>query len=414
MLIFSLGTAAVLSLLRFILGYPLKEKRTAFYIIAGMAFALCLVSNIIIKDGESTELITELLLVGAAMALPYLLLKPQRRFTFVLFGLIICSTVDYIESLIMSFIPNGTILTGQIIYTVTYAVLLCAVMLLYRFANMRIPPDFLEKLSPTIYIVIFFADFSAYYDVTLSQDSMFFTSVSNVLKLLSAALIVGCFSYVIYRYTNLSYKQKEAELQLEAELRHYEEMVQKNMDIRTFRHDYKNNLYSIKTLISGGRIEEAEKYIDELNVDVERSENKYATGNFLADAIISGKAAEAGKLGVAIEFDGMIPEKGIANSDLCTILSNALDNAIRGCTDISPCTVYIKCEKLPNGLTVTVTNPVKERVIIKNNSVRTTKSDAKNHGIGIGNIRKAAQKYNGYADISCDKNEFRIEIGLIF
>ncbi len=413
MLIFSLGTATVLSLLRLILGYPLKEKTTAFYISAGIAFALCLVSNIIIKDGEITELITEVLLVGAAMALPYMLMKPQRKFTFVLFGLIICSTVDYVESLIMSFIPNGKIQTEQIIYISVYAVVLIAVLLLHRFANMRIPPDFLEKLSPTIYIVIFFADFSAYYDVTLSQDSMFFTSVSNVLKLLSAALIVGCFSYIIYRYTNLSYKQREAELQLEAELRHYEEMVRKNMDIRTFRHDYKNNLYSIKTLISGGRIEEAEKYIEELNVDVERSENIYATGNFLADAIISGKAAEAEKLGITIDFDGMIPEKGIANSDLCAILSNALDNAVRGCEESAPCSIKMSSEKLPNGILVKVTNPVRERVHIKNNNVKTTKADSSSHGIGLGNIRKAAHKYNGYADISCDENEFKIEIGLI-
>ena len=414
MLIPPLGVSAVICILALLLGYEIRKNKTGFIIAASAAFVLNAVLCIVIRNPETTEMIYEGILMACAMGLPYFLMKPKKKLTFVWFGLIICSTVDYLESLVLSFIRVREIYTPQIIYTILYALCIAAVVLIYRLGKIRIPPDFLEQLSPTIYAVIFFADYSAYYDVMLSRDSQYFEEVSNILKLLSAALIVGCFSYIIYRYTNLSYKQREAELQLEAELRHYEETVQKNNDIRTFRHDYKNNLYSIKTLISSGRTEEAEKYIDELNVDVELSENRYATGNYLADAIISGKAENAAENGISIEFEGIIPDKKISNSDLCTILSNALDNAVRGCADCAPCAIKIRSEEMPNGILITVSNPVREKVQIKNNNVRTTKSDSANHGIGLQNIRKAAQKYNGYADISCDENKFKIEIGLIF
>lgn len=412
-LILILGAGTVLCLLRLFLGYEFKEKKTAFFVFGGLILAANAVLNIIIKDAETTEMVTEALLMTSAMGLPYLLFRYKKRFTFVLFGLIICSTFDYSESLIMSFVRNHSILSAQIIYTVLYAAAVLSVLLVCRFVKLRIPPDFLEQLPPSIYIVIFFADYSAYYDVMLNRDSRFFEGVSDVLRMLSAALIVGCFSYIIYRYSTLSFRQKESELLLEAELRHYEEMEHKNRNIRTFRHDYRNNLYSIKSLISGGRIKEAEEYIDELNVDVELSEKRYATGNYLADAIVSAKADDAENSDIKIDFDGIIPEKGIANSDLCAILSNALDNAVRGCEGVSPCTVKIKSENMPNGILITVTNPVKEKVQIKNNSVKTTKSDASDHGIGIKNIRRAAEKYNGWADISCDEKEFKIEIGLI-
>lgn len=408
-----LGTATVISLLKFFLGYEVKEKKTSFIIVGSFFVLFNLLSGIFIADREITELITEVSLVATAMILPYLLLKKRKQLTFVWFGLIICSTFDYLESLAISFFKAPTEYTANIIYIILYGISFSIILLTNRFAKPLIPPDFLEQLSPTIYIVIFFADYSAYYDVMLSKDSAYYTEVSNVLKLISAALIVGCFSYIIYRYSSLSYKQKEAELQLEAELKHYEEMVQKNRDIRTFRHDYKNNLYSLKTLIRSGRIDEAEKYIDELDSGLMLSENKYATGNYLADAIISGKAETAKQMGADIEFEGVIPESGISNNDLCTILSNALDNAVRACAGIAPCKINIGSQITANGASIRISNPVAENVEIKNNSVKTTKSDKTNHGIGIENIKKAVKKYNGYAELSCEDKAFTVEIGLV-
>lgn len=412
--VFLLGTATVISLLTLFLGYEVKKNKTAFIIVYIIFIVINLMSGLFVSDREIAELITEVSLVGAAMGLPYLLLKSKRHFTFVWFGLIICSTFDYLESLAASFFKMQLPHTAQIIYLVLYGLALSLILVIYRVAKLRIPPDFLEQLSPTIYIVIFFADYSAYYDVMLSKDSAYYTEVSNVLKLLSAALIVGCFSYIIYRYSSLSYKQKESELQLQAELKHYEEMVQKNKDIRTFRHDYKNNLYSIRTLIESGRTEEAEKYIDELDSGLKLSENRYATGNYLADAIISGKAETAKMSDIEIEFDGVIPENGISNNDLCTILSNAIDNAIRACSEIAPCRINIVSQITANGAVIKITNPVKENVEIKNNSIKTTKSDKVNHGIGVSNIRKAVKKYNGYMELSCENKLFILEIGLVY
>lgn len=411
--VFVLGTATVFSLLALLLGYEIKEKKTAFIVVYSLFVLANLLSGIFIADREIVELITEVSLVSAAMALPYLLLKSKKRLTFVWFGLIICSTFDYLESLVISFFTSPSEHTAQIVYIVLYGLTLALILAAYRFAKPRIPADFLEQISPTIYVVIFFADYSAYYDVMLSQNSGYHAEVSNVLKLLSAALIVACFSYIIYRYSSLSYKQRESELQLEAELKHYEEMVQKNRDIRTFRHDYKNNLYSLKTLIASGRTDEAEKYIDELDSGLAVSENRYATGNYLADAIISGKADEAAQQGIDIIFDGVIPESGISNNDLCTILSNALDNAVRACAEIAPCKIIINSQITANGASIRISNPVKENVEIKNNSVKTTKNDKTNHGIGISNIKKAAKKYSGYVELSCEDRIFTVEIGLM-
>ena len=169
-------------------------------------------------------------------------------------------------------------------------------------------------------------------------------------------------------------------------------MIAKNRDIRAFRHDYKNNLFSISAFIKSGRLDEAEKYIGELSDELSLTENTYSTGNYLADAILSDKSQSAAEKGITIDFSGTIPAKGIKNSDLCAVISNAVDNAIRGCEKCASCKINIISEEKSSGVLMTFKNPVKEKVVIKNNIIRTTKQDKNNHGIGLGNIRRAAKK----------------------
>ena len=73
----------------------------------------------------------------------------------------------------------------------------------------------------------------------------------------------------------------------------------------------------------------------------------------------------------------------------------------------------MKSTENENATVITISNPTNEDIRIRGNYIKTTKEDKRNHGLGISNIRRAVQKYNGYADISCENKIFTIEIGLI-
>ena len=409
-----LGTALVMLISALLLGYPLRKNKKPGIAAACLLFALHIPLAFLIKNEQDALLVSELVLAAGAMTVPTLLLEHRKRTTFIWFGFILCSTFDYLESLIAEFLPSTEIPAPQWIYFTLYLTAAAIVIALHLCVKVHIPPEFLENLPPALCVVIFFADYSAYYDVMINKDSSYYVGFSNILKLVSAALIVGSFSYIIYKYTSLSFKEKEAELRLESELRHYEEMIAKNRDIRAFRHDYKNNLFSISAFIKSGRLDEAEKYIGELSDELSLTENTYSTGNYLADAILSDKSQSAAEKGITIDFSGTIPAKGIKNSDLCAVISNAVDNAIRGCEKCAPCKINIISEEKSSGVLMTFKNPVKEKVVIKNNIIRTTKQDKNNHGIGLGNIRRAAKKYNGYVQLECDDRFFTLEVGMMY
>lgn len=167
-------------------------------------------------------------------------------------------------------------------------------------------------------------------------------------------------------------------------------------------------------LLEDGKYDEAKEHLNKLSLDIKETENKYSTGNYFADALISHKAKEASENNISIKFEGAIPTRNISNSDLCTILANSLDNAIRACAEIAPCEITINSILNDKGFTITVSNPVKKKVEIKNNTIRTTKRDTENHGLGIGNIKRTAQKNNGAVTLSCTDTTFSIKVAILF
>lgn len=215
------------------------------------------------------------------------------------------------------------------------------------------------------------------------------------------------------KYLVVSQKKRATEKQLELELRHYSDMAQKNRNMRVFRHDFKNNLISVRALIDGGQYGEAEKYIDELYGRLDATKSVVSTGNHLADAILAEKYAAARERGVKIDFEGIIPNGRIENIDLCTILANALDNAIEGIRHVKNAAIGIRAIDDGAVFTLIISNPTDKPVEIKNNRVKTTKGDDVNHGLGIGSIRNAAGKYNGEVNLRYKNGYFTIEVMMI-
>ncbi|MBQ1954461.1 MAG: GHKL domain-containing protein, partial [Clostridia bacterium] len=66
-----------------------------------------------------------------------------------------------------------------------------------------------------------------------------------------------------------------------------------------------------------------------------------------------------------------------------------------------------------DALKIIVRNTVLNKVEIKNNSVKTTKSDSENHGFGLNAIKTAARKYDGFVVLDCDESWFTLKIVLL-
>lgn len=408
MLTVSLGCIFELFILNKFLGYELRVKKVPLIItsvtLAALMFLLVW-KNLIDIANISMALFY--------MITPYMALDLKKKKLFILFGFVLDCFFDVLTQVftLLFRIKSSTIIYNTI-FSAWFLVCIFISLLLYYKKHFVIPKFFLEQI-PTIFYILFFI---AFFVISLMLDKDKETFGLLELYLAGGFVIISFFgiSYIVVKYITVSSKQKESEIQLEMQAEHYQDLAEKNRDIRRFRHDIKNNLLALDILLSDGKYDEAKNYIDSMNESVKETENRFSTGSYLADAILSHKADEIKNDKLDIEFSGTVPSERISNNDLCTILTNSIDNAARACKEVAPCKINVTSDETEKGCTITVSNPVLKKVEIKNNSIKTSKKDAQNHGFGIENIKKVAEKYRGFVRLSCTDSEFTIKIGLLY
>lgn len=189
---------------------------------------------------------------------------------------------------------------------------------------------------------------------------------------------------------------------------HYIQLGEKETELRKFRHDIKNHMLVLISLINERKNEEAIKYIEGMSVLIEKTKPRFDSGNYIADAIINSKYILAESNNINLNLSGFIVSEEIENIDMVILLSNLLDNAIDGCKEIEGNKEINIYSVISKGVwTLTVENPIDKKVEI-NNAGRgdTTKEDKKLHGYGLINIEGVAKKYGGMMKIKIEDGKF--------
>lgn len=231
----------------------------------------------------------------------------------------------------------------------------------------------------------------------------------------SAVLIVPIFMvliiYLLFNCISKQYFENISllmEKQVEQQVEHYKKINKLTDDLREFRHDYKNHMICLQSLLNNKQYDEALSYVKSITNQEILNSNKFFSGNQIADAILTDKNELAQKNNCKIIFDGSVSDE-ISVSNLCTILSNALDNSIEACSKIDSDETQIidvKCVASELIQIIRISNPNPD-----NNAVtETSKADRKNHGFGLSNIRRTVERMDGQMIISSQYPTFVLEI----
>ena len=242
----------------------------------------------------------------------------------------------------------------------------------------------------------------------------------NLISAVSVSfLAINITVFILYELISI---ESEKTYMLVARNKQYELTEQHNSQVieiydkmREWRHDYNNHMQLIlgmleKTGSGGGDIID---YIKNLDEKIKSASLEIVTGNHIIDAILSAKAALASSH--AIEFEHNISLTGglsVEDTDLCSILSNLLDNAIEACCKVEQ-NRYISLEMLifKNQLSINISNSADGRYITENGKLKTTKLGDM-HGIGIGHIKSIVENYGGILDIKPEADAFTARVSI--
>lgn len=196
------------------------------------------------------------------------------------------------------------------------------------------------------------------------------------------------------RHINMVYEQ-----QLDLCERHQKETELSILQMRDVRHSMKNHFLSILAYAEKGECGKIIRFVrdvmDEGKLNISDTVN---TGNIVIDSLVGywEKAAEDRGIEFQIEID--VPmDMPFRGADISLILGNLLENAVEA-ADKAKQKKYIqfKLKYDKKNLLIVVKNNYRGELIRgKGEVLRTTKSDAVNHGIGLPSVRRTVEKYQG-------------------
>jgi len=232
-----------------------------------------------------------------------------------------------------------------------------------------------------------------------------------------SSLLINIIIFVLYERI-----QKEAEKnymllakqnQYELTEQHNNQIIQTYSTMREWRHDYINHMSLIMQFLKDSDITKAENYLENLDEKIKSSVATVSTGNYIVDAILSAKLAMAESFNITFEYNIFLPQElEITDTDLCSALSNLLDNAIEACRKLENGR-YINLEMMviKNQLHIGVVNSTNGEYKKESGIFKTTKQGGL-HGIGMSNIKSIVEKYEGIYNITADDNSFTTKIAI--
>ena len=227
----------------------------------------------------------------------------------------------------------------------------------------------------------------------------------------SFAVINVCYFYFISKTLGKEEEMQRLRLlheQTRNQMALYRDM-HKSYDLRRRQlHDYKNQLGCIQGMLESGQISNALSYISNLTGTLSKSVSLISTGHDVVNIILNRKYQEAFGKGITMPLSiNGLSELTMGEEDIVILLGNLLDNAIAACEKLEADRIIQFKMTFENGqLILSVRNPVKEPVIIKENKVITGRRGASRHGIGLLNVDSVIKKHGGTSVIKCDNGWF--------
>lgn len=218
--------------------------------------------------------------------------------------------------------------------------------------------------------------------------------------------------FVIERIIRKRYEEYSMNYQNKLLKNQVEEVQHIYMTMRGWRHDYHSHLQSLKVKLNQGQIEEAAKYLNELEEDLDDIHQLVESGNVNVDAILNSKLSLAIEQEIDVNVKVAIPDKlPLSDIDCCVLLGNLIDNAIEACEKVEEnkfIRLYIGIYK--KQLYMSITNATNE--VVRKYDEEYISRKRGNHGHGLKRINKVVEKYNGYINRKNEPGVFVCEIML--
>lgn len=274
---------------------------------------------------------------------------------------------------------------------------------------MRLRDVFLSLIMPVAGIIVATLTF-----LVSSNASM---PNSNRIILGLVSIIIICFTFLnFYLIKNISnnYALQKENLVANKEKEIYRLEIANSeryiREVSTIKHDIKNQLLCIETLIDAQNYTEAKRVCNNINDNIKITAHMYKTGNVYLDAILNTVYAKAKENRIKLTVNCNTNLEFVGCDDLLILVGNLVDNAIEAlcCEQIKE----LKIDILRKGVyaILNIQNYSSKSVLKTNPNLVTNKIDVKNHGYGLSSVKRIVKKNDGDITFYEENNYFYVNI----
>ena len=181
--------------------------------------------------------------------------------------------------------------------------------------------------------------------------------------------------------------------------------------IRALRHDIKHHIIELSTLARKSNNDEMAAYLNEMQEFMLNPKEYASSGNREIDGVLNYLLQKANTVLNQVDVQLHIPENlSLNHFDLCVILGNLVDNAVREASKSEEKKLSIKLQVRQEVLFIFIENSYAGELIEKEDTLRTTQKDSGIHGIGLENVKKVVAANGGEIKIEYTKNRFYVHV----
>ncbi|MGE4509057.1 MAG: sensor histidine kinase [Eubacteriaceae bacterium] len=240
---------------------------------------------------------------------------------------------------------------------------------------------------------------------------------TQVIICLLLMLVINFSTFFLYDHISKLYLTEIERLNLVQQNRYYTNqlnLIETSVKrTNAFKHDLKNHLSAIASLLEKQEYSLAVKHINTITGDYFDQNQTISTGNADIDSILNYKIQEAQNQNIMVLSEILIPEKiNLPSYDTTIILGNIFDNAIRAVSELEASKKVIKfnLNYNKNRLLIFAKNPYSHSVVTPAKEKLLFNLYKTEHGIGLKNVEHCVKKFNGSMEISKQIDSFSIRI----
>ena len=328
---------------------------------------------------------------------------------------------EYLGAFANNLLANRVYLDGTPFYTSLGAVgwILAPVFIAYALARytgikkyiILLPGGEEERIQAGVNIII---SMVAGLLATTVYIYVYAVTFANVTIMLAGFILMYCGLFLQYsmRKSAIAIREKSmVEGQNVAQQKHLQKIILSQQQIKILTHDYRYNLTQLQTLARAGDIHQLSAALDSLVASIPANVST-GTGNIVLDTIIATKESQANQLGINMVTNLDLQQSSKAlHLAVCTLVSNALENAIEAASQASNKYVELEMVEKDGNLMMRLRNTYANTPTLdRNGRLKSTKVDGGNHGLGVLSMQQTAKTYGGKLSYTWDGEYFMLHV----